>query len=205
MLVRSIMIEDVDSVSAESSLKDAYSMIERKRYDSLPVVSGRQPVGVISLMDILKGAVGKADFDGWLSGARVRDYMVERLVTIGPDETLEKAAYLMFQHDIPLLPVVDEGRLVGLVAEADLFKALGEMLGVSEPGSRITLLSPEKQGQLARIAEIIARAGVNISRIATFKSEVLGQYKIVVRVDTQTPSELVGKLEAAGFKVIHVS
>jgi len=98
---------------------------------------------------------------------------------------------------------VEDGRLVGAIGESDLFKHFAEMLGVNSGTTRLTLVVPEKKGQLARIAEIIRDAGVSITHLATFRT-VMDQYKVVVRVETDSTKPLVELLSQHGYKVIHV-
>ena len=78
------------------------------------------------------------------------------------------------------------------------------MLGVNSGTTRLTMVVPERRGQLARIAEIIRDAGVSITHLSTFHSKVLQQYSIIVRVETVSSKPLVELLEQHGYKVMRV-
>ncbi len=203
MIVRNVMIEDVTSVSPEDTLQHAYEIIQEKHYDCLPVMSDYKTlVGIIQLTDIYETCMK----EGREAGLRkqVKEIMVTKIITISPDQLIEWAARFMLQYDIPMLPVVEDGELKGIINEADIFKAFAQMLGVNSGTTRLTLLVPERKGQLARIAEIIRDAGVSITHVATFHSEVVDQYNIVVRVETETPRPLIDLLERHGYKVVNV-
>jgi acetoin utilization protein AcuB len=133
----------------------------------------------------------------------VGEFMVSPVVTIDIDAPVEKAATLMRRRDIPALPVLDEGRLVGMVTTYEIFKATAEMLGASSGTTRITIVVPEAKGQLARIGEIIRNSGHSIANLATFHSDFMEQYKIVLRLNAEVIEPLLESLERHGFKVLH--
>lgn len=201
MIVRNVMAEDVTTVSPDDTLQRAYEIIQTKRYDCLPVVGDRL-VGIIQLTDIYEACMREGREKAL--PRPVKDFMVPDPVTVGPDDLVETAAKIMFQRDVPLLPVVLGERLVGVINEHDIFKAFADMLGVNSGTIRLTLVVPDRRGQLARIAEIIRNAGIDIRNLATFRSSVLDQYQIIVRVETHTSRPLVELLERHGYKVLHV-
>ncbi|MFZ5814795.1 MAG: CBS domain-containing protein [Bacillota bacterium] len=203
MIVRNVMIEDVTSVSPDDTLQRAYDVIQTKHYDCLPVLDQtRHLVGVIQLTDIYEACMKEGRQVAL--PRKVSEVMVPNPVTISPDDLIETAAKVLLQRDIPFLPVVENGVLKGIINESDIFKAFGEMLGVNSNTTRLTLVVPDRRGQLARIAEIIRDAGVAIRNLATFRLSVLDQYQVVVRVETNSTKPLVELLEQHGFKVIHV-
>lgn len=204
MFVRNVMIEDVTAVSPEDTLQRAYDLIQTKKYDCLPVMSDRKTlVGIIQLTDIYEACM--KDGRQVALPMLVKEVMVKNVVTIHPDELIERAAKVMMQRDIPILPVVEDGEFKGIINETDIFREFGNMLGVDSGTTRLTLLVPDRKGQLARIAEIIRDAGVSITHVATFHSAVFEQYKVVVRVETETTRPLVELLEQHNYKVIHVN
>lgn len=204
MIVRNVMIEDVTTVSPEDTLQQAYDVIHSKRYECLPVKdSSNRLVGIIQLLDIYEACMHEGRQVAL--PRKVKEVMVTNIVTVSQDELIERAAKIMQQRDIPLLPVVVDGELKGVIHESDLFKAMSEMLGVDSNTTRLTLVVPDRKGQLARIAEIIRDAGVSITHVATFHSQIFEQYKVVVRVETESTRPLVELLEQHGYKVINVT
>lgn len=203
MIVRNVMIEDITTVSPDDTLQRAYDVIQTKHYDCLPVMDDeRHLVGIIQLTDIYEACMKEGRQVAL--PRKVSEVMVPNPVIVSPTDLIETAAKILFTRDIPMLPVVDEGVLKGVINESDIFRAFGEMLGVDSNTTRLTLVVPDRRGQLARIAEIIRDAGVPIRNLATFRSTVREQYQIIVRVETNTTKPLVDLLEQHGFKVIHV-
>jgi len=201
MIVRNVMTEDVTTVSPDDTLQRAYEIINTKKYDCLPVMAGRL-VGIIQLTDIYEACM-KEGRQAALP-RKVKEVMVPNPVTVAPTDLLETAAKKMFQHDVPLLPVVEGDQLVGVINEHDIFKAFADLLGVNSGTTRLTLVVPDRRGQLARIGEIIRDAGMTIRNVATFRSSILDQYQIIVRVETDASRPLVELLEQHGYKVLHV-
>ena len=136
--VRDAMTPGVRSVSPSDSLTDAAVAMRDEDVGSLPVVAGDRVVGIVTDRDIVVRAVAeRADPQTLVVG----DVSSGELVTVQPDENLDEALELMARHRVRRLPVVENGRLVGVVAQADVAleakeKDTGEMLeGISQPAS----------------------------------------------------------------------
>jgi len=160
MIVSDVMTREVASVKPEAELKDAvFTMVDRK-LSGLPVVDkDGQVVGMITEGDLLRraeiGTQGKEP--GWFAlfftpGSAAFDYvrtharkvemlMSPNVVSIAPSAEVAEAARLMQDHGVKRLPVVENGRLVGILARADLLKLLAGALESSVPASDSELLS----------------------------------------------------------------
>jgi acetoin utilization protein AcuB len=75
---------------------------------------------------------------------------------------MEEAARLMVAHQIGSLPVVDQGRLVGIITETDIFKEFVEILGGQTTALRLTVIVPDVPGSLARVVNAVAGLHGNI-------------------------------------------
>ncbi len=151
-LVSEVMTTDVLVFGPDDNVQQAMqSMIDRS-IDGAPVVEpGGAVVGILSTGDLivqesqlhfptvisLLGATlelpsSKHRFDEDVEkalGSKVSDVMQDKLHTVGPDDTLERAATLMHDHDVSRLPVVDTDRkLVGIIARLDILRDLIEPL-----------------------------------------------------------------------------
>lgn len=132
------MTPGVRSVSPSDSLTDAAVAMRDEDVGSLPVVEGKRVVGVITDRDIVVRAVADRADPQML---KVSDVSSGDLVTVQPDEDLDEALELMARYRVRRLPVVEDGRLVGVVAQADVAleakeKDAGEMLeDISQPTS----------------------------------------------------------------------
>ncbi len=140
MRVKDVMTADVTTVRPGASLREVASILAGRRISGLPVVDqGGELLGVVSEGDILMKEQGRKDGRGgvlgWLVdrdaglredkfGARTAgEAMTAPAITAGPTDRIAKAASLMVENDINRLPVVERGRLVGIVTRADLVRA----------------------------------------------------------------------------------
>jgi len=136
MFVKEVMNKNVKTIRPEDIVKDAAKVMNEYHIGSLVVVSGTgEVVGILTERDILADVVatGKGADE-----VKVSDIMTPNIITITPDKTLEEAADIMTENKIKKLPVVYEGRLVGIVTatdliayEKDLIKKISVLLAVS--------------------------------------------------------------------------
>jgi CBS domain-containing protein len=143
MKVRDVMTSTVFVVRPDTPLKQVAALLVEKRISGVPVVDGDGSVlGVVSEADFLSkealGGTGPAQRSWFemLTGGRdlkraelariaarsASEAMTKPARTIGPDDTLHRAAHLMVQGSINRLPVVDDGRLVGIISRADIVR-----------------------------------------------------------------------------------
>jgi CBS domain-containing protein len=107
---------------------------------SLPITDAEQLVGMITDRDITTRVVAEAADPAATS---VGDVYSRDLVSIEPDEDLEDALQLMARHQVRRLPVVENGRLVGIVAQADIALSANEM----KTGALVEAISKPSDGE----------------------------------------------------------
>jgi CBS domain-containing protein len=134
--VRDAMTENPQSISASASVVEAARLMREKDIGSLPITDDEKLVGMITDRDITTGVVAEASDPGTTS---VGDVSSRDPISVEPDQDLEEAVQLMSRHQVRRLPVVENGRLVGIVAQADIAlkeneKKTGELVeAISEP------------------------------------------------------------------------
>ena len=94
--------------------------------------------------------------------------MTKNPVTISRTTTVEEAARLMVDQDLSCLPVVEDGKLVGIVSKSDMFKILLELFGARHFGIRLSFLVDDKPGTIAAVSRVISDAGYDIISFGTF-------------------------------------
>jgi len=115
--VKDAMTADVKVARPSQSLSDAASLMKEEDVGSVPVVDGERLVGVLTDRDIVvRGIADGSD----PRSVQVGDIASRDIVTVRPDDDLDEALRLMGQHQVRRLPVVDEGQLVGVLAQADV-------------------------------------------------------------------------------------
>jgi CBS domain-containing protein len=134
--VRDAMTSDPRSIGASASVVEAARLMREQHVGSLPVTDDEQLLGMITDRDITTRVVAEAAVPETTS---VGDVYSRDVVSVEPGNDLEEALRLMARHQVRRLPVVENGRLVGIVAQADIAlrkneQKTGELVeAISEP------------------------------------------------------------------------
>ena len=139
MLVKEIMTTSVKTIRPEDTVKKLAEGMVNNKIGSLVVVSGSgEVVGIATERDVIEHVVifGKSPEE-----VRVQDVMTKDMITINPSNTLEEAADIMVHHKIKKLPVIDGGRLVGIVTATDLIAYENKLV---EKIAHLIMASPMK-------------------------------------------------------------
>jgi len=118
--VGDVMVTDVVTVEPDVNVRRAVRAMNDFEIGCLVVVEAGRVVGILTERDVLKRVVDEGRKPEETS---VREVMSKPPITISPDADLETAIELMFKHKIKKLPVVENGKLVGLVTFTDLVRA----------------------------------------------------------------------------------
>lgn len=129
MRLKDIMTRGVKTASRDDSAQEAWQRMRLARIEHLVVLDDGRVVGILSDRD-LGGPRGTSI----RRGARVGELMSGRVVTARPETTVREAANLLRGRSIGCLPVLERGRLVGIVTTSDLLELLGR--GAERPIER---------------------------------------------------------------------
>ncbi len=126
--VKAWMTSEPETITPETTLLEVHRVMGVKRIRSLPVMEGNKLVGIVTRTDLLSADPSKLYSKGDQDRSRqivdqpARIIMTPNPMTISEDEMMQKAAKLMLDHKFHCLPVVnDDGKLVGIVTETDIF------------------------------------------------------------------------------------
>jgi acetoin utilization protein AcuB len=130
MRVRELMTGAVITVRPETPVLDARHLMVQQRIRHLLVTDERGVLlGIVTDRDIRLNLPSQAtslsiwELNHLLTKLTVEKVMTQSVITVGPDREARDAAQLMLDHTIGALPVVDAGKLVGIVTETDLLRA----------------------------------------------------------------------------------
>jgi acetoin utilization protein AcuB len=203
------MSGDPITVTPDDTLAHALQLTRTHRIRHLPVVnSHRHLSGILSDRDIRLAmpspvTVADAERTEFLERTPIAAVMTRDVITAGGMDTIEDAAKALYQHRIGSLPVVDaEERLVGILTETDILHALVQILGGTEPSSRIEIALPDRPGQLARAIRILGEE-LELNIVSLVVPSLAGQSRktAIVHVATIDPREALEALEGAGYEV----
>lgn len=131
MRVEQLMSVPPATVAPGDSLHIADGIMSMGVVRHLPVVKDGELVGLVSQSDVLRSPALLAPLFGMtvdskaaLRALRVEDAMSSPVFTIGPDASIQDAAARLLDHRVGCLPVLEEGRLVGIVTTSDLLRAV---------------------------------------------------------------------------------
>jgi acetoin utilization protein AcuB len=202
MLVKERMSHPIIVVQPEMPIQEALKQMQEKRVRRFPVVDKRgRLVGIVSERDLLHAAPSDAtslsiwEVNYLVSKITVEKVMTRDVITISEDTPLEEVARIMADHKIGGLPVMREGKVVGIITETDLFRIFLEMLGARESGVRIAVLVRNVPGELTKLTKAIFEAGGNIVALGTFLGESSENREITIKV-----ADVDGKLLLSTIK-----
>ena|SRR5205823_6944333 len=115
--VREVMTVDPTAVHPDVTVREAARLLVERDIGPLPVVEDDVLVGIVTDRDLVVRVL--AD-DRDPASTTVGEIASTDVITIGPDDDLDAAEQLLVEHQIRRLPVVEEGRLVGILARADI-------------------------------------------------------------------------------------
>ncbi len=123
MLVRNRMSRPAVTIRQDADFQKALALMQEKKLRRLPVVDDDgQLVGIVVERDLLVAAMRYLQ-----SRVEIGDVMTRNVVTVGPDTDLNEVARTMLERKIGGLPVVEHGRLLGIITESDIFKRFVEL------------------------------------------------------------------------------
>lgn len=210
MLVKHRMTPNPITITPDTKVPDALKLTREKGINYLPVMGKRNRlVGIVSRNDLMQAAPSKAttlsvfEANYLLAHLEVKEIMNEP-ITVTEDTPLEEGARLMVEKEIGCLPVMRGKGLVGIITETDIFRAFAEILGGGDPVLRVTLRSPDRPGELARLTGVIADLGGNLHSVAAFKGEDPEHVYFTFRLEGVDEATLIPALKELGEEVVHV-
>lgn len=120
--LRKIMIEKVVTIEPNSTIRQAAELMNLHEIGCVVVIDQEKPVGILTERDLLKRIICESRSP---DSTRVRTMMSKPLITATPEMHAGDSAKLMFERNIKKLPVIENGRLVGLVTLTDLLRSPG--------------------------------------------------------------------------------
>ncbi|MFW6161247.1 MAG: CBS domain-containing protein [Planctomycetota bacterium] len=138
MQIRKLMKTDVVTLQADEPLIDAVEAAASVRIRHLPVLEGEELVGILSVTDIKHATPSPLVDDSaeqyrkLLQDTPVRRIMRRAPLTVSPEASLADVVRLMLEHKIGAVPILEEGKLVGIVSELDVLRSYLQVLEVFE-------------------------------------------------------------------------
>jgi acetoin utilization protein AcuB len=211
MKVKHWMRKKLIVCSKDDTILDALHMMKENDIRRLPVVDGYKLLGIITEKDIKDFSPSKAstldiyEMHNVLAKSTVSDAMNSEVVSVMPEDPIEKAALILKESRFGGLPVVNENsELVGIITAVDIFDIFAESMGFAYSSTRIAIELLDRKGALAEMTSIMKEYDVNIISLATFffKDRPKNSRDVVMRVngDKENIQKAIEKLQSLGFE-----
>ena len=215
MTVAKIMSSAPVVVGPQAPLREVYRMMAEHRVRHIPVVSADGLVGVISDRDVREALPSPltpgeaAEFAAALDRIPVWEVMAEEVVTVTPRTPLAQAAHMLVGRKIGCLPVLEAGRLVGIVTEIDMLQAFAALLDDLSGSPRLEVAVADDPGRLQEISRLFADLRLDAGTFVgawTEPTSVRGAADriLILRFQAFEPDAILRILEEAGIKVLSV-
>jgi acetoin utilization protein AcuB len=197
MTVGQRMTKNPITVKPDTPVSEAQYTMRKEKVHRFPVVDKDLRLkGIVTEKDLLYATPSPAttldvyEMSYLLSKLKVDEVMTTELVTVTEDTTVEEAARVLVDNNIGGLPVLRDGKLVGIITESDLFKVFLEMFASRQKGIRMTMMVPEERGELAKLSGAVSAIGGNIVALGTFLGEDASQTLLTMKVQDTTVEAL---------------
>ena len=210
MYIGRIMHTELITIAPNATLVEAKELIDSKNIDHLLVVNDKgKLVGLLSDRDLKQywaspaTSLSSHELTYLLEKIMVKSIMVETVVTVSVDTTIERAAHIMQTNNINSLPVMDKEELVGIITSTDVMGVLLEAIGMHEESVRLCVLVDERIGTLALLSAILRDQKINIQSIVSWPvRKHPGIHQLIIRVSGDDGPKAVIALNKNDFKVL---
>jgi len=147
------MSKKVNTIEENKTVFHAAKQMAKERRGYVVVVKKGKPIGILTDSDILEKVISKGKDP---KKVKVKDVMATPLITISPDEELVEASRVMRKNVIKRIPVVKNGKLVGIITDNDIAKVSPEFINIIEERLRAKEegLEPKRiEGRISGICE----------------------------------------------------
>jgi len=212
MFVQLWMTKELVVATKDTTLVEATLLLKQHRIRRLPVVDEEgKLLGILSKEDLINGLPSiidplKDDAERVLATqVKVTSLMTADPITLSPADPLEKGARFMRRNKIGGIPVVEDGTLVGIITESDIFQAFMEVMGLEEEGVRVELTIDKTQESFYEVIEILSEKEMGIHAVSLYRNYSEKKQLLTIRMQGDDTEATVDALWSAGFKVNSVS
>lgn len=196
MLVRMWMAKELVTAPPTLTVGEAMKILAEKKIRRLPVTDQGRLVGIVTLSDLSR-ATGNP-------GLALSQIMAKNPASVAPDTPIETAGMLMRDRKLGAVPVIESGKLVGIITETDIFRALMEVLGMNAEGTRVAVAIGKDAQDFYDLMKLVSETERAILSVVIYSSYSRERSLVVMRVAGTDREQISRKLSAAHLQVIQV-
>ncbi len=198
MLVGRRMTENPVTVEPEDDLHEARAKMRAGGFRQLPVVVRGKLTGIVTDRDM-------RPYIESVECKKVKAIMTPQPKSVTPDTTLEEAAQILLEQKMGGLPVLDAGKLVGIITTTDILKAFLDVMGVYAKGAaRIDVVFDQDKFDLAGASKIIAQEGGEILGLGTYRDRWGENPVFYLRFCSVNAESLAEVLRTKGYNILGI-
>ncbi len=208
MFVKLWMSTELVTVNKSQPISEAIRYMKEHNIRRLPVIDDNDGlVGIVSKQDVFNAMpsiidgseVNSSTF--MVDSVKVEAIMTPQPLWVGPLTPLEKVAQSMRKHKIGGVPVLENGALVGIITESDVFAAFTEILGANVEGIRIEMIVGKKTREFYAIIDVFKRYHISVQAITVHHDFGENQQLVTVKVLGDECDEMLDSLRESGAQI----
>lgn len=208
MLVEDIMKTNVVTLPQSATIAKALELLHKHKIRHIPIVTEKNEViGIVSDRDVRDAS--PSIFEKEANNVHpelqneLRTIMSSPVITVHPLDFAEEIASIFYEQEFACVPVVSNGKLIGIVTEKDMLYSLIQLTGTNVQGSHIEVKVPDRPGILPEVTAIFGKRQTNIVSVLIYPYKQDPAFKILVfRIQTMNPLPVIHDLHEAGFTLL---
>jgi acetoin utilization protein AcuB len=200
MKVKKRMAKKLVTIRKDATISVAINLMKKHSIRHLPVVEEGELVGWVTESDIRQAYLASL-----IEQMSMGDIMIKDPITVASDANLEEAAELLYRHGIGGLPVVDKGKLVGVITVSDIMAAFIEVMGILQESSRIDVILGGKPHAFENVTKIIRDHGGEIISVGMSAHADRARRVYYLRLTKCDVHSMAKDIEHLGYKVVSMT
>jgi len=197
MKVKNWMKPNPVTVDRTMLIQQAAELMKKHSIRHLPVVDGDRLEGFITQTDLRQYF-----FPSMVEDIRIHEVMVANPITVDVNSSIDQAARMIHDYKIGGLPVLDDGKLVGVITASDIVSGFIEVMGLLQSSIRLDVIVTE-DGGVEDVTRIIKENDIEIFSVAA-ESRATNRKVYYFRLGKGEIEPVVKALEGAGHQVVSV-
>lgn len=206
MLVRHIMSSPVQTAQADMPVLEAAQLMKEKGIERLPVVDGEKLVGIVTKDRVLRASPSSAtslslhELNYLYAKLTLREIMQKKIVTVSPDVTVESAVRTAQENRVGCLPVLEDGKVVGILTTNDFFYlVLNPILGIGHGGSRVIVHNCNSADLFKTAIDCVVETKNVLTNAAYLPSRRGAEKDLLIHIEEDDAGPLVACMKAKGL------
>ena len=209
MKVKHWMTKDPITVSPDTLAVEAQKIMKENKIRRLPVVDKGKLVGMVTFRNLIEAAPSSAtslsihELNYLIMKIKVKDLMKKNVIAVSPEDTVIDAIVRGVEKGIGGFPVVDEqGRLVGIVTETQIARAMIQLFGTDSKNEIISLENVDLQpGTFGKIVSLVEKLGITIISMFSLPRRTTDLLRVYIRIKSGQRAEALAELKKAGYEI----